>query len=75
MDSVASQRVRETVLTANRSAAVVYSVVVFEDGGWGVARNGRPMPGHYWPAEGANDCITAFMEVAGLSGGAVGLDG
>lgn len=67
MTAESSLRVRETVLTADRSAREVYSVVVFDDGAWGVARNGRPIAGNYWPARDSDECIATFMRMAGLA--------
>lgn len=40
-----------------------YEVVEFNDGGWGIARDGKPMPDMYWPASEMDQCIKAHGQL------------
>lgn len=60
------RRVRETLLTATRSDSVVYSLVCYEDGGLGIARDGQPVDVFYWDSTEMDECMETFMRLAGL---------
>ena len=62
-----SERVRETLLTATRDDATVYSLVSFEDGSLGIARDGVALVPFHWSSSDIDDCMETFLRLSGLS--------
>jgi hypothetical protein len=59
--------VREVLLTATRPDSTVYSLIAYQDGGLGIARDGVPLTPFYWASsEDIDECVTVFMRLAGL---------
>lgn len=61
-----ARHVRETLLIATRADSTVYSLVSFDDGGLGIARDGVPLTPFYWPSAEMDNCMETFMRLAGL---------
>ena len=61
-----TERVRETLLTATRADSTVYSLISFEDGSLGIARDGQPLVPFHWTSSDLDDCMETFLRLAGL---------
>jgi hypothetical protein len=61
-----AREVRETLLTATRTDGTIYSLVLYEDEGLGIARDGVPLPPFYWGNAEMDECMETFMRLAGL---------
>ena len=60
--------IKAVVLTARGRAGEEYAIVTFDDGAYGIARDGRPLDGYYWHSTDGEmeECTEALMRLAGL---------
>jgi hypothetical protein len=56
-----------TLLTMGGREDEILSLVVFTDGDYGIARDGRPIDGLHWPQTALDDCISKLFWLAGKS--------
>jgi hypothetical protein len=61
------KNIERTVLTMGGPEGEILSLVVFTDGGYGIARDGRPVDGLYWPRMAVDECISKLLWLAGKS--------
>jgi hypothetical protein len=61
------RQIKETIVTAVGLQGQTFAVVLLQDGGYGIARNGEPHADHYWPPTQLDDCIAAFLRISGLN--------
>jgi hypothetical protein len=57
----------QALLTMAGPTGEILSLLVFADGGYGIARDGRPLDGLYWPQTALDDCIYKLLWLAGKS--------
>jgi hypothetical protein len=56
--------VDRTLLTMGGREGEILALLIFTDGGYGIARDGRPLDGHYWPETALHDCISKMLWLA-----------
>jgi hypothetical protein len=61
-----ARRIREVLLTATRADSTVYSLVAFEDGSLGIARDQVPLDSFQWSNSDMDDCMETFLRLSGL---------
>lgn len=62
-----ARHVREILLTATRPDSTLYSLISYDDGGLGIARDGMPLDPFYWTtSDDIDECVGVFMRLAGL---------
>jgi hypothetical protein len=59
--------IERTLLTMGGREGEILSVVVFTDGEYGIARDGRPIDGLHWPRTALDDCMSKLLWLAGKS--------
>ena len=63
--------IKTVVLTARGRAGEEYAIVTFDDGAYGIARDGQPIDGYFWHSTDGEmeECTEALMRLAGLEPG------
>jgi hypothetical protein len=61
------REIKEIIVTAAGRQGQTFAVVLLQDGGYGIARNGEHHADHYWPPTQLDDCIAAFLRISGLT--------
>ena len=60
--------ITETVLVVTSLDGDTFAFVTYTDGGYGIARNGKPVRGLYWRGDDQMDeCLTHLLRLADLN--------
>ena len=59
------RRITAITLTARLpDGSAELAMVRFNDGGWGITRDGAPISDCYWPAERIDGCVEKFLRMS-----------
>jgi hypothetical protein len=59
--------IQRTLLTMGGRNGEIFSLLIFRDGGYGIARNNEPLDGLYWRDDALDDCLSKLLWLAGKS--------
>ncbi len=57
--------VKEVVTTTERDDGILFAVVRFDDGEYGISQNGQLIRAYVWPEEDADICEQTMLKLAG----------
>ena len=63
-----NQKVRETVVTVTGRDGSQYALIVYTDGAYGIARDGRPVDDARYSEGAMQQCVEHLVRLSGLDG-------